>query len=76
MHIHAIKTHRVRQCDSAGKVYARIPGHLVGHLSPTPTIELPLEYFISKPIKKGFGKTVCYILLIMAMMYMICYVCL
>ena len=40
-HIYA-KTHLVKHCDYAGRVYARRLGHKLGHLAPTATIGILL----------------------------------
>ena len=49
---------------------------VIGHLAPTETIGLLLQYLISERIQKSTGKTVYYIFLKMLMMFMICYLCL
>ena len=36
------KTHEVKHCDYAGRVYARCLGHKLGHLAPTATIGILL----------------------------------
>ena len=64
--------HSVKHGDYA----RRCLGHKLGHLAPTATIGILLDYFISKLIIKSTGKSFYYILLIMFRMFWICYVCL
>ena len=51
----------------------RCPAQLPGHLALTKSVGLLLQYVISKPIQKGTGRTVYYIILKVFMMFMICF---